>query len=176
MNCSLCNSKTRHKKKDYVHKSKIIGEVLVPAIELRECRGCGNIKLSSEACDEVRNYVAEQEQNAIATLPADGLISAGQAAAILEVTKQAFSKNSKLKRGFVYSVMIGEKRAYFRSSVELFKKTGDGRFLITGWKPSVPKNAVCTYAPVGKKWQKVFCQTAIAAEFTHSWNETTRVK
>ncbi|MEE4166519.1 MAG: hypothetical protein V2I35_11020, partial [Desulfocapsaceae bacterium] len=153
MNCSLCNSKTRHKKQDYVHTSNIIGEVLVPAIELTECRGCGHVKLSSEACDEVRNFVAEQEQKAITTLPANGLISAGQAAGILQVTKQAFSKNSKLKKGFVYSVMIGEKRAYFRSSVELFKKTGDGRFPITRWNPSIPKTSVCTDAPVDQKWQ-----------------------
>ena len=176
MNCSLCDAKTRNKKQDYVHKSKIIGEVLVPAIEFRQCQVCGKVTLSPEAKDEVSNYVAEQELNAITTLPAYDLISAGQAANILQVTKQAFSKNSKFKKGFVYSVMIGAKKAYFRSSIELFKKTGDGRFPITGWKSSVPENSISTYSTVDRKWQKVNFQTTIMAKSTHNWNESLRVK
>ena len=176
MNCSLCNAKTRNKKEDYVHKSKIIGEVLVPAIELKECQGCGEVTLSPKANNEVNNYVAEQELNAINTLPANDLISAGQAASILQVTKQAFSKNSKFKKGFVYSIMIGAKKAYFRSSIELFRRTGDGRFPITRWKSSVPDNAILTYSTADRKWQKVICQTDNVADSTHRWNESPRVK
>jgi hypothetical protein len=176
MNCSLCNAKTRDKKEDYFHKSKIIGEVLVPAIEFRECQGCGEVTLSPRTHNEVNNYVAEQERNAIATLRANDLISAGQAASILAVTKQAFSKNSKVKMGFVYSLMIGAKKAYFRSSIELFKRTGDGRFPITRWKSSVPENSICVYSTVDRKWQKVICQTDTAANSTHNWNESMRVK
>jgi hypothetical protein len=176
MNCSFCNAKTRNRKEDYFHKSKIIGEVLVPAIEFKECQGCGEVTLSPEAKNEVKIYVAEQELNAISTLPVNDLISAGQAANILGVTKQAFSKNSKFKKGFVYSIMIGAKKAYFRSSIDLFKRTGDGRFPITRWKSSVPENAILTYSPVDRKCQKVVCQTDIAADAAHSWNESPRVK
>jgi hypothetical protein len=176
MNCSFCNAKTRNRKEDYFHKSKIIGEVLVPAIEFKECQGCGEVTLSPEAKNEVKIYVAEQELNAISTLPVNDLISAGQAANILGVTKQAFSKNSKFKKGFVYSIMIGAKKAYFRSSIDIFKRTGDGRFPITRWISSVPENAILTYYPVDRKCQKVVCQTDIAADAAHSWNESPRVK
>jgi len=172
MNCSLCNAKTRQKKEDYLHSSKTIGQVLIPAIEFSECQGCGEVTLSPEANDEVSIYVAEQELNTITNLPAKDLISAGQAANNLQVTKQAFSKNSKCKKGFVYSVMIGAKKAYFRSSVELFKKTGDGRFPITRWKSSVPENSIITYSTVDRKWQKVIYQTDIVTNSTHNWNES----
>lgn len=176
MNCSLCNAKTRQKREDYFHISKIIGAVLVPAIKFSECLGCGEVTLSPEANDEVSIYVAEQELSAITTLPANDLISAGQAANILQVTKQAFSKNSKCKKGFVYSIMIGAKKAYFRSSIELFKKTGDGRFPITRWKSSVPDNSIFIYSTADRNWQQVIYQTDIATNSTHKWTESLRVK
>ena len=176
MNCSLCGAKIRNKKKDCYNQSKIIGKVFVPAIEFRECQGCGEAILSPEADGEIRDYIAEQELKAIATLSVNDLISAGQAADILEITKQAFSKNSKLKRGFVYSKMIGAKKAYFRSSVELFKRTGDGRFPILKWKSSVPDNSLLINSTVDRKWQKVTCYTDDITASANIWNESHWVK
>lgn len=164
----------KRKKDHYLYKSKVIGDVIVPLIECEECQGCGKLTLSSNANSEVNKYVREQERRAIATLPVADLITAGQAAAILEVTRQAFSKNPKIKKGFVYFMIVGTKKAYFRTSIELFKATGDGRFPITAWSSSVPENSISIYSTREGAWQETPCQADSTIYSEHIWNKSLR--
>ncbi|MEJ2137491.1 MAG: hypothetical protein P8X86_19880 [Desulfofustis sp.] len=159
MNCSLCNAEITRKTEDHLCKSKIIGDVLVPLVEVEACSSCGALQLSAEAEPKVSDYLKMLEKNAIINLPADNLVSAGQAAGILGVSKQAFSKNPKIKKGYVYFTYVGTKKVYFRSSVELFKKSGDGRFPITQWKSSVPSDRISHHTANNDIWQQVSCQT-----------------
>ncbi len=170
MNCSLCNAETTRKIEDFFCESKIIGDVLVPSVEVEKCLGCGALKLSAEAENEVSHYLKMLETNAIISLPADNLISAGQAAGILGVTKQAFSKNPKIKKGFVYFTYVGTKRVYFRSSVELFKTSGDGRFPITQWKSSLPYDRISHHAANDDCWQQVSCQADKTDCNVYTWS------
>ena len=167
--CLLCNAEIMNKKEDYLCNSKVIGKVLIPLVEFCECRGCHDITLSPKASHEVITHVREQERNAIASLSSDDLITAGQAAGLLGVSKQAFSKNPKIRKGYVYFTQIGTKKAYFRRSVELFKQTGDGRFLITKWKFSDQENWISKNDSAREGWQEVVCQADITDYSTYIW-------
>jgi hypothetical protein len=81
----------------------------------------------------VTEYAATKIAKAIHQLPIGLFISAGAAADVLGVTKQAFSKNSRIKRGFIYSCKAGDKKLFFRPSVEAFSKSNDGRIRIDNY-------------------------------------------
>lgn len=170
MNCSHCNAETIRKTADYLCESKIIGDVLVPLVEVERCSSCGAVQLANKEERRVAEYLERLEKNAIISLPADNLISAGQAAGILGVSKQAFSKNPKIKKGFVYFTYVGTKKVYFRSSVELFKTSGDGRFPITQWKSTVPSERISYHAATDDLWQPVSCQTGRADCAVYTWS------
>lgn len=128
MKCALCNGDLVNKVGPFPFKCKTLGEVFVPGVEYEECQSCGERLLSFEASNYLSNYVKEQEQIALRMLPAKDLITAIEAAAILGFSKQNFSKTPKIKRGFIYSVVIGGRKFYSRKSTELYKSTSDGRF------------------------------------------------
>jgi len=130
MKCALCNGDIVSKIGPFPFKCKTLGEVFVPGVEYDECQSCGERLLSFEASKYLSNYIKEQEQIALGSLPANDLITAVEAAEILGFTKQNFSKTPKIKRGFIYSVAIGGRKFYSRKSTELYKNTGDGRFQI----------------------------------------------
>ena len=170
MNCSLCNAETTRKTEDHLYRSKIIGDVLVPLVEVESCMSCGASKLSTEAERKVSDYLKMLEKNTINSLPANNLVSAGQAAAILGVSKQAFSKNPKIKKGFVYFIYVGTKKFYFKSSVELFKTSGDGRFPITQWKSSVPSDRISHHDANNDFWQQVSFQPDKVDYALYTWS------
>ena len=170
MNCSLCNAETTRKTEDHLCRSKILGDVLVPLVEVESCMSCGASKLSTEAEGKISDYLKMLEKDAINSLPADILISAGQAAAILGVSKQAFSKNPKIKKGFVYFTYVGTKKFYFKSSVQLFKTSGDGRFPITQWNSSVPSDRISHHVANSDLWQQVSFQTDKVDYAVYTWS------
>ena len=59
---------------------------------------------------------------------------------MLDITKQAFSKNPKIKNGFIFSVKVGSRKYYHSKSVEQFKLKGDGRFTLR--KSDQPKRSL----------------------------------
>jgi hypothetical protein len=128
MKCALCNGNIENKVGPFPFKCKTLGEVFAPGVEYEECQSCGERLLSFEASKYLSEYIKEQEQIALRSLPASDLITAVEAAAILGFSKQNFSKTPKIRRGFIYSVVIGGRKFYSRKSTELYKSTADGRF------------------------------------------------
>jgi len=131
MKCALCHGKITRETGQYKFETEPLGEILVPDITFDECKNCGERTLSFEQSSKLFDYVKKIEAGKIKELPAGDLITANEAAAVLNVTKQAFSKNPKIKRGFIYSTQIGDRRYYSKKSTHRFKGTGDGRFLLT---------------------------------------------
>jgi hypothetical protein len=137
LKCEYCGGaiiKTRDKLK---FKSKALGDVLVPDIEQSKCTKCNDVLISLDEADKVAKYIKDKEHQTIKLLPFDDMISLNAAAKILGITKQAFSKNSRIKRGFIYSAAKDNKKYYYRKSVEAFKLTGDGRIALKTNKEAV---------------------------------------
>lgn len=130
MRCSICNGKIIKKNETVTFHSKTIGEVFIPNIRHKACLTCRDILISPTESKKIIAYVKEKEQFAVGKLPISDFVSLNDAAEILGVTKQAFSKNPRIRAGLIYSVSIGGRRYYNRKSVEQFKETGNGRYLI----------------------------------------------
>jgi hypothetical protein len=128
--CDRCDGILNHNVGEVPFKSKIIGTLTVPGVHHLKCQKCGYYLISYEGAGTINAYLEEKETEAINSLPIGEFVSANKAAEILELTKQAFSKNKRIKRGFILSAEIDGKRLYNRRSVELFKNTNDGRFLL----------------------------------------------
>ena len=128
MKCALCNNELTHQTGVVEFESRSLGNISVPNLEYMGCKGCGDRLLSPEMGDKAVDFIAEKEQEAINTLPIGEFATLNEASAILGISKQAFSKHPKIKRGFIYSVNMGDRKLYHRLSASLFKKTGDGRF------------------------------------------------
>ena len=170
MNCPSCSTETISKALDYQCNNKILGDVIVPLVEVEQCPNCGELILSEEAETAVSHYLKTREKEAIASLPAEDLISAGQAAAILGVTKQAFSKNPKIKKGLVYFVSVGTKKFFFRTSVKLYKTVGDGRFPITKWKSSLDSGRLASCDTADRRWQQISSSSETADDGVYIWD------
>jgi hypothetical protein len=108
--------------------SKAIGKLSVPGIEQFKCTKCGNTLVSLNETDKILDFVNRKEQEAINRLPIGDFLSMNEAAGILGVSKQAFNKNPRIKRGFIYFIKKDGRKYYYKKSVEEFKRTGkDGR-------------------------------------------------
>ena len=142
----------------------------MPLVEVEQCPNCDELILSEETETAVSHYLKSRVKEAIASLPAEDLISAGQAAAILGVTKQAFSKNPKIKKGSVYFVSVGTKKFFFRSSVTLFQKVGDGRFPLTKWKSSMDSGRIASCDSADSRWQQITSAIETADDGMYIWN------
>ena len=83
----------------------------------------------------------------LSRVPVGDYITAAEAWGILGMSRQAFHQNSRIRRGFIYSVPRGPggERLYHRGSVEQFRKTGDGRFPLVQacLTQDCPKDILC---------------------------------
>ncbi len=131
MECAICNGRVEKKKGDVEFDSRVIGEISVPNLEYSECQECGDKLFTLEMSDKAVHCIAKKEQQEIDILPVKEFISVKDAAKILGITKQAFSKHPKVKRGLILSTTIDNRRYYLRKSVDLFKEKGNGKFLIS---------------------------------------------
>lgn len=128
MNCDICDKKYDLITASTQFFSKALGNILVPNISRMRCSGCGKELFDSVQSKMIREYVAAKEQDAISSLPIRDFVSLNEAAQMLGVTKQAFSKNSRIQRGFIYSLSKDGRKFYLKPSIEEFKRTGkDGR-------------------------------------------------
>lgn len=131
ISCEKCDGKLKESREVVPFESKAIGKIFVPGVHHYKCSKCGSSMVSYVGAGTLLKYVREKENEAIGLLPAKDFLSLNEAAYILGISKQAFNKNSQIKKGFIYSMIIGGRRHYYKKSVEEFKLTGkDGRILL----------------------------------------------
>ncbi len=126
--CALCNGEVIRTIGTFPFKTKNLGIVEVPNIEFEKCTNCKDQTLSVESSQAIHDYVLNEEQKRIGRLPIDDFITVQEAIDILGISKQAFSKHPRIKRGFIYGVTKGNRTLYHKKSVFLFRDTKDGRF------------------------------------------------
>ena len=126
-NCEQCDGEIATVITALPFRSKALGTVDVPDVEQYVCTTCGDSTLSLDEANKVSQFIRDKEQHIIDNLPACDFLSLNQAAEVLGITKQAFSKHPRIKRGFIYSMTIDNKKFYYKRSVEAFKETRDGR-------------------------------------------------
>jgi len=156
MDCTYCNSKLVKRKGEVEFKSRSLGKVMVPNLQFLECDNCGEKLINPEEGEKAISYIEKEEQIAINSLPIGEFVTSKEAAEILGITKQAFSKNHKIKQGVIYSAEIGWKKYYYKKSVELFKEKGNGKFLLPKQELYLDYNEITVREQQKPKYTKVF--------------------
>lgn len=129
MQCQECGGTMKKVHGIYRINDKFAGVFTVPDIEYMECDRCDEVSFSLEEAKKISDCRKNTIQKKLRALPYGDFISAPEAAKILGITRQAFHKNKKIQRGFIYQTAFNTNdKAYLKRSVELFKEKGDGRF------------------------------------------------
>lgn len=179
ISCEKCDGKLKESTNAVPFESRAIGTILVPSVHHYKCTKCNSRLISYEGAKTLLKYVADKEVEAISSLPIGDFISLNEAAKILEVTKQAFNKNLRIKRGFIYSTIICGRRVYYKKSVEEFKITGkDGRIRISSDKDvRMTSRPPIHTTPTPRPKQKIdyknvvtaYSDPVIASSFSHTF-------
>ncbi|MBF0398687.1 MAG: hypothetical protein HQK78_18065 [Desulfobacterales bacterium] len=108
-------------------QDKILGDFIVPNTEFSQCENCGEKLYSPITLKAIEETEAKKKEELLLKKPLNSFIPASQVAKILKCTRQAIHKHKKIKRGFIHFINYNGTLQYLKESVELFKKTGDGR-------------------------------------------------
>ncbi len=128
MKCYACGRAYREHEGTLNLHNDIIGDYNVYSARYYKCEGCGTLLFPKDTVKKIEIVETEKQNNLIRQLPVDEFIMATEASDLLGISKQAFHKHRRIKKGFIYSVDLGGKKLYSRKSVLLFKTSGDGRF------------------------------------------------
>jgi len=128
MKCLDCKTDRLPKKIDLQVDNFQVGRFNLAAAEIFECPDCKSRLYTYETCKRIDAQVERMISDFLEQFPVKDYITLNEAAEILQISKQAFSKNSRIKRGFIYSRDIGGRRLFLKPSVIGFKNSGDGRF------------------------------------------------
>jgi hypothetical protein len=139
MKCFKCDGEYQLRKDHYVFEDPFVGPISVAGKPFYKCDGCNEILLTDEIIDAIEDEREKKRTESLKEYPISDFISISESWKILGLTRQAFHKNQKIKRGFIYKVKIGSYTLYLKRSIDLYIKTGDGRFpLWIGTMKSTP--------------------------------------
>lgn len=176
MCCDICGEKMIRIVGSYPFKSRMLGEVSVPSLEYWQCQNCNDVLFSSDMANKAHEYINQAEKEALSSIAIKEFVSLNESAKILGLTKQGFSKNSRIKRGFIYSIKVGNKKFFYRKSVESFKKTGDGRIKLEAHKRVDKKDPVIIFVTVPKpqeasQYDRMFADKKLISNYVNpcSW-------
>ncbi|MDD3146045.1 MAG: hypothetical protein PHD82_01975 [Candidatus Riflebacteria bacterium] len=131
MKCYNCKIAFTKKHDSLKMDSKEVGSFEVPDVEFFQCPNCSELLYPKETLLKIEHAEKAEIQRMIAEFPVSAFISSTEACKILDVTKQAFHKNRRIRNGFIFSIDWCGKKLYLKKSVLLFKENGDGRFKLT---------------------------------------------
>ena len=115
--------------------NKFIGYYQLFNVEYYKCDNCGKLLFPKETTIQIEKKEQERRDCLIKQLPLGEFTFASEAAEILNISRQALHKHSRIRRGFIYSITFGGRKLYHKKSIFLFKERGDGRFPLTGEVP-----------------------------------------
>ncbi len=130
MICIDCNKELRERRGTVSLEYKEIGKFDVHDIQYLECPKCNKKLFGPEAGRKIDKTSNSIRDELISNYEIKEFVSLAEACKILDVTRQVFDKNKRIRRGFIYSWKLNGKRYFLKKSVLQFKDTGDGRFLL----------------------------------------------
>lgn len=143
MKCPHCSGHYVERHEDLRFEDTVCGSLVLAKAAFDKCDSCGDVLLHPGTGDRVHDAIVETTARLLNRLPVGDFVMARQAAALLGISVQAFSKHRRIQRGFVHQIDLDGHTCYNRASLLLFKRTGDGRFPLatTCATVSVPRTA-----------------------------------
>uniref|UniRef100_UPI0040578E26 hypothetical protein n=1 Tax=Candidatus Electrothrix sp. TaxID=2170559 RepID=UPI0040578E26 len=111
--------------------SSSLGSFILNNVNYTKCYECQEIILPDDTWERADKKENDLINDFLFNLPVKDYIGASVTASILNISRQGLHKHRRIRRGFIYSIVHEGKRLYNKKSVELYKKTGDGRFLLS---------------------------------------------
>ncbi|MEI6314276.1 MAG: hypothetical protein WCO89_05355 [Syntrophus sp. (in: bacteria)] len=105
-----------------------IGPMKMEDVDYEECERCKDRIFPLETARAIDKQREALLNEILKKQPLQDFFTAAEAAAELEITKQALHKSRKVRRGFIYHTTLGGMVFYLKKSVYLYKDKGDGRF------------------------------------------------
>jgi hypothetical protein len=133
MRCLKCGEIFVHKLGNLEMTDNILGNYIVPDTEYELCEKCGEILYSPITLRAIEKVEKKRRRELLLEKPLKDFISGPEVGRILGISRQAVHKH-RIERGFIHFVRYLGKILYHRESVELYKKTGDGRFPLAKMK------------------------------------------
>jgi hypothetical protein len=131
--CENCGEDTLHEIDGYAAHSMLLGAIWLQQVQSLKCDDCEETFLDSKNWALVDQLVIQREDEAIGKIPINQFVSASKASEMLGITKQAFSKDQRIKNRFIIQCKIegDEKKVfYYIPSVTRYRQNRDGRFIL----------------------------------------------
>lgn len=137
MKCYECGGQYREIHGDLVIDDEYVGTFLVTAVHYRKCGSCGQVLYPLDTAEAIEKRRSERRDELLQGRPISAFLTASETATTLGISRQALHKHRRIRRGFIYQTAFCGGVVYLEESVNLFKRTGDGRFrLIPSSEPT----------------------------------------
>lgn len=169
MKCYFCNGEFKKTHGLLTLCDESIGRFHVEDVDYYKCNKCKEFLFPEKTAVKIEKKEREIRESLIRNIPINEFVSATEAANILGISRQAIHKNRRINKGFIYSTEIEGKKFYSKKSIQLFMKTGDGRFpLKTERETPKVKYIITTQLPVSEE-EKFTELTGDNSEVLSSW-------
>jgi predicted DNA-binding protein YlxM (UPF0122 family) len=133
MNCFKCNGSYQKKHGKLKFDDRYIGIIVVDDADYYECPKCDDQLLPVETAKLIENKRKELLEQYLQAQPIKDFLSVAETSESLKITRQALHKHKRINNGFIYQTTFSGNKVYLKKSIDLYKKNGDGRFLISNW-------------------------------------------
>ncbi|MGI6353768.1 MAG: YgiT-type zinc finger protein [Lentisphaerae bacterium] len=130
--CFTCGEKMTPRD-TYIEHDEYVGIITIPNVKYFVCRRCGEESVSGEILqkidEEYKRLLSELLWKRLGSIDAINhqYMTNRELVEKLGISRQAIAKNFLIK-GRIFNIVLFGQRYYLRESVELFLRTGDGRF------------------------------------------------
>ena len=128
MICINCGGEYKETSGEILVTDDYIGDYTVTLNNYSKCSKCGDELYDLAACDTISTKRKKILDKKIRSYSLGQFISSLETADRLMITPQGLCGHGRIRHGFIFSTIFAGKRVYMKKSVEMFAKTGDGRF------------------------------------------------
>ena len=139
MKCHECGGSYQSIKGSLQKIDKFIGPFVVKDIEYLECGKCNDRLFDPNAAKKISEAREEAMYRALMKQDIGNFVTGKEVLDLLGFTRQALNQNQKIRQGLLFRLRFSGRIYYLRKSVELFIKTGDGRFPLISAEPKQEK-------------------------------------
>jgi hypothetical protein len=133
MNCFKCNGSYQKKHGKLEFNDHYVGVISLDDADYYECPKCADQLLPTETARLIENKRKELLEEYLQSQPIKDFLSVAETSESLKITRQALHKHKRINNGFIYQTMFSGNKVYLKKSIDLYKKKGDGRFLIKNY-------------------------------------------
>jgi len=126
--CIQCGGDYDHKIGNLKLTDKYVGDITVQDADYCQCKECDDLLISSKTSRKFDKQRSEVLQELLQSRPLRDFVSASEAIKMLRISRQAFHKHRRIKRGFIFQTLFNGRTVYLKESVRRFKDHEDGRY------------------------------------------------